>query len=49
MVEARLLHSGGSDCPVNMGGSCLHSGGLWRPGVSTLVSPWVKLTNIKTM
>ena len=45
MVETRLLHSGGlvcilggSVCLANLGGSCLHSGGSWRPGIPSLVS-----------
>ena len=37
MVEAHLLHSGGLVCLTNLGGSCLHSGGSWRPGVPSLV------------
>ena len=28
-----VLHSGGSVCLANLGGSCLHSGSSWRPGV----------------
>ena len=43
MVEARLMQSGGTVCIVearsafsNLGGSCLHSGGLLRPGVPSL-------------
>ena len=35
MVEARLLHSGGSVCLL--GGLCLQSGGSWRPVVPSLV------------
>ena len=31
-----LLLSGGSVCLANLGGSCLHSGGSWRPGVPSL-------------
>ena len=43
MVEAHLLHSGGglksggSVCLANLGGSCLHSEGSWRPGVPSLI------------
>ena len=36
MVEARLLHSGGSACLANLGGSCLHRRGSWRPGIPCL-------------
>ena len=34
-----MLYSGGSVCLANLGGLCLHSGGSWRPGVSSL--PWL--------
>ena len=30
------LHSGGSVCLSNLGGSCLHSRGSWGPGVPSL-------------
>ena len=32
------LHSGGSVCLANLGGSCLHSGGSWRPGDPSLLT-----------
>ena len=32
-----LLQSGGLVCLATLGGSCLHSGGSWRPGVPSLV------------
>ena len=32
-----FLHSGGWVCLENLGGSCLHSSGLWRPGLPSLV------------
>ena len=38
IAEVRLLHGGGSVCLENLGGSCLHGGGSWRPGVSSLVN-----------
>ena len=28
-----LLYGGGKVCIANMGGSCLHGGGSWRPRV----------------
>ena len=31
------LHSRGLVCLANLGGLCLHSGGLWRPGVPSLI------------
>ena len=32
-----FLHSRGSVCLANLGASCLHNGGSWRPGVPSLV------------
>ena len=33
------LHSGGSVCLATLGGSCLHSGGSWRPWDPSLAGP----------
>ena len=35
IAEAWSACRGGSICLANLGGSCLHSGGLWHPGVAS--------------
>ena len=36
-AEPCSLHTGGSVCLANLGGSFLYDGGSWRPGVPFLV------------